>query len=224
MVRETGDGTGAVRTGVSLLADGPLLQADQVEEMRALRDDGPWVLQVEVADAADIPVLGQLGLGGRGQGGVQFPDAISPGKVERNKLHDANADIHQVEEENEKAVDWPVCVLEEKSLTDTQEDDGHSIEELNCTEENMEVILEFLRVWVFLGLVAVPGDDDVDGDDDQALHSRHQAGGQDGETPGGGDQCSRGEEVVDSGERKDEATEVEDEGREMSVEGNVGGR
>ena len=86
------------------------------------------------------------------------------------------------------------------------------------------MILEFFRVWVFLGLVAVPSDDNVDGDADQDLHRGHQAGGQDGETPGGGDQCSRREEVVDSGEREDEATEVEDEGREMSVEGNVGGR
>ena len=47
-------------------------------------------------------MLVQLGLGGRGQGGVQFPDAISPGEVERNTLLDAPADILQVEEENEK--------------------------------------------------------------------------------------------------------------------------
>ena len=84
VVGETTDVTGAVRTGVSLLTDGPLLQTDQVEEMRALSDDGLGFLHVEVADAADVPVLGQLGLGGRGQGGGEFLDPVSPGKVARN--------------------------------------------------------------------------------------------------------------------------------------------
>ena len=102
LVGETADRTPAVRTGVSLLTDGPLLQTDQVEEMRALRDDGLGVLHVEVADAADVPVLGQLGLSGRGQGGGEFLDPVSPGEVERNNIFDVPAFIHQVAEEHER--------------------------------------------------------------------------------------------------------------------------
>ena len=84
LVGETTEGTDTVRTGVSLLTDGPLLQTDQVEVMWAGSDDGLGVLHVEVADAADVPVLGQLGLGGRGQGGGEFLDPVSPGEVARN--------------------------------------------------------------------------------------------------------------------------------------------
>ena len=86
-------------TGVSVLADGPLLQTDQVEEMTAGRDDDLRVLQVQVADTADVAVFGQLGLGGRGQGGVKSSDTVTPGEVEGNMPTDEIAGIHHVEEE-----------------------------------------------------------------------------------------------------------------------------
>ena len=90
-----------MRTSLPLLTDDPLLQADQVEIMIAERDYGLRVLHVEVADTADVPVLDQLGLGCRGQGGGEVPEAFSPGEVERNKLPDATADLHHVAEEND---------------------------------------------------------------------------------------------------------------------------
>ena len=78
------DGAGAVRTGVSVLTDDPLLEADQVEVVGAGRDDCLGTLQLEVADTADVLVLGQLRLAGGGQGGGEFPYASSPGAVGGN--------------------------------------------------------------------------------------------------------------------------------------------
>ena len=74
----------AERTGVSILADEPLLKADQVEVVEAGSDDGLGTLQLEVADAADVLVLGQLRLAGGGQGGGEFPYASSPRAVGGN--------------------------------------------------------------------------------------------------------------------------------------------
>ena len=51
------DGAGAVRTGVSVLTDDPLLEADQVEVVGAGRDDGQGTLKLEVADTADVSVF-----------------------------------------------------------------------------------------------------------------------------------------------------------------------
>ena len=92
----------AERTGVSLLTDDPLLEADQVEVVGAGRDDGLRTLQVEVADAADVTVLGQLGLAGGGEGGGKFPNAISPVQVVVNPIIDDMSEDDQVMEENER--------------------------------------------------------------------------------------------------------------------------
>ena len=69
------------------------------------------------------------------------------------------------------------------------------------------------------GLVAVPGDEDVGGEVHQGLHSRHQADAEDGETPGAVDQCSGGEEEVNSSEVAEKSRE-----QEVLVEVAVGGR
>ena len=192
--------------------------------MTAGRDDDLRVLQVQVADAADVAVFCQLGLGGRGQGGVQSSDTVSPGEVGSNLITDEIGGIQHVEEEQETVGDWPLILPEEETLTDTAEDDRHSIKAHNSSKDKIEVILQFLGDWVFFGLVAVPGYDDVVGDVEQTLKSHQQADGEDSETPCAGDYCSSVEEVVDGGERQDEATDVDGEGRDMPVELGVGGR
>ena len=114
-------------------------------------------------------------------------------------------------------------MFKEKIFRDAGEYHGHSIEQLNSDDEKTEVILEFLRVWIFLGLPEVPGDDDVARDVDEALNSCHQTGSDDGETPGAGNQCSGVEEEVDSGEREDDARDVDDEGQKVPAEVTVVG-
>ena len=74
------------RTVVSPLTDDPLLEADQVEIVGAGRDDGLRTLQVEVADTADVTVLGQLGLAGCGQRGGKLPDPSPSGEVVGNTM------------------------------------------------------------------------------------------------------------------------------------------
>ena len=74
----------AERTVVSLLTDDPLLEADQVEVVRARRNDGLKTLQVEVADTADVTVLGQLGLAGCGEGGGELNEPGHSGVVVGN--------------------------------------------------------------------------------------------------------------------------------------------
>ena len=72
------------RTVVSPLTDDPLLEADQVEIVGAGRDDGLRTLQVEVADTADVTVLGQLGLAGCGEGGGELNEPGHSGVVVGN--------------------------------------------------------------------------------------------------------------------------------------------
>ena len=182
------DGGSAERTAVLALPDAPLPETDQMEEVLAGRDDGLRTLHVEVADAADVAVLGQLGLAGRGEGGGEFPDASSPGQVVGNTLTGQTADFDQVDEENARVLDWQV--VEDKTLPNAGEYHGHSIEQFNTFKENTEVKLDFLRVGIFRGLVAVPGYEDVGGEVHQGLHSRHQADAEHGEIPGAVNQCS----------------------------------
>ena len=130
-------------------------------------------------------MLVQLGLAGGGDGGGECPNAVSPVQVVINPVPDGMSEADKVTEENVRVYSW--FVHQEKTLTDAGTGHGHNIEHINNFAEKNEVILEFLRVWILLGLVTVPGDDDVGGD-------VPQVDDEDGETPGAGDQSSGVEE------------------------------
>ena len=127
------DCAGAERTVVSLLTDDPLLDADQVEEVGARRDDGLRTLQVEIANATDVTVLVQLGLAGGGEGGGEYPNAVSPVQVVINPVPDGMSEADKVTEENVRVYSW--FVHQEKTLTDAGTGHGHNIEHINGVAE-----------------------------------------------------------------------------------------
>ena len=86
-----------------MLTDDPLLETGQVEVVRAGGDDGLRMIHVEVTDAADITMLGELALGSCGQTGAELPDTVSSVEVERNAQTNISNYIDQ--EEDEKAND-----------------------------------------------------------------------------------------------------------------------